>query len=81
MATVNLNTEIYEALSIISQDESLLKKAAKALKRLAAKRIDETEMTKEEFFSVVEQSLEDANQGRVKRVNTESELTNFLNSL
>ena len=81
MATVNLNTEIYEALSIISQDESLLKKAAKVLKRLAAKRIDETEMTKEEFFSVVEQSLEDANQGRVKRVNTESELTNFLNSL
>ena len=81
MATVNLNAEIYEALSIISQDESLLKKAAKALKRLAAKRIDETEMTKEAFFAVVDQSLEDANKGRIKKVNSEGELTDFLNNL
>ena len=27
MATINLNAEIYEALSVIAKDESLLKKA------------------------------------------------------
>ncbi len=32
MTTLQLNAEIYEALSIIAQDESLLKKAARSLK-------------------------------------------------
>ena len=32
MTAIQLNAEIYEALSIIAKDESLLRKAAKALK-------------------------------------------------
>ncbi len=81
MTTLQLNAEIYEALSIIAQDESLLKKAARSLKRLASMKKDETLMRREEFFATVDQSLQDANQGRIKKVNSEVELENFLNSL
>ena len=50
MTTLQLNAEIYEALSIIAQDESLLKKAARSLKRLASMKKDETLMSQEEFL-------------------------------
>jgi hypothetical protein len=76
-----LNAEIYEALSIIAQDESLLKKAARSLKRLASMKKDETLMSEKEFFATVDQSIQDANQGRIKKVSSEGELVNFLNSL
>ena len=81
MTTLQLNAEIYEALSIIAQDESLLKKAARSLKRLASMKKDETLMSENEFFATIDQSLQDANQGRIKKVNSEVELENFLNSL
>jgi hypothetical protein len=81
MTTLQLNAEIYEALSIIAQDESLLRKAARSLKRLASMKKDETLMSEKEFFATVDQSLQDANQGRIKKVNSEVELENFLNSL
>ena len=47
MATIDLNAEIYEALSIIAKDESLLKKAVRSLKRLATQKVDETLMTED----------------------------------
>jgi hypothetical protein len=50
MTTLQLNAEIYEALSIIAQDESLLRKAARSLKRLASMKKDETLMSEKEFF-------------------------------
>jgi hypothetical protein len=81
MTTLQLNAEIYEALSIIAQDESLLKKAARSLKRLDSMKKDETLMSQEEFFATVDQSLQDANQGRIKKVSSEGELVSFLNSL
>ena len=81
MTTLQLNAEIYEALSIIAQDESLLKKAARSLKRLASMKKDETVMSEEGFFRQVDQSIQDANQGRIKKVSSEGELVNFLNSL
>ena len=81
MSSLQLNAEIYKALSIIAQDESLLKKAARSLKRLASIKKDETLMNKDEFFEMVDQSLQDASQGKIKKVSSESELKNFLDSL
>ena len=81
MTTLQLNAEIYEALSIIAQDESLLKRAARSLKRLASMKKDETLMSEKEFFATVDQSIQDANQGRIKKVSSEGELVTFLNSL
>ena len=50
MTAIQLNAEIYESLSIIAKDESLLKKAARALKRLASQKRDETLMTEDAFL-------------------------------
>lgn len=81
MATVNLNAEIYEALSVIAKDESLLKRAVRSLKRLAAQKENDALMTEDEFFAVVDKSLEEAKAGKTKRVNSAEELSAFLNSL
>ncbi len=45
MTALQLNAELFHELSIIAEDESLMKKALKALKRLSAKKqaMDETE--------------------------------------
>lgn len=81
MATINLNAEIYEALSVIAKDESLLKKALRSLKRLAAQKEDETLMTEDAFFAVVDKSLEEAREGKSKRLSSPNEVSAYLNSL
>ncbi len=45
MTSLQLNAELFRELSIIAEDESLMKKALKALKKLSAKKqaMDETE--------------------------------------
>ena len=58
MASLELNAEIYRTLGEIAEDENLLKRALKSLKRLAAKKQDETLMTKEEFFARVDEARE-----------------------
>ena len=81
MATIDLNAEIYEALSIIVKDESLLKKAVRSLKRLATQKVDETLMTEDAFFAAVDKSLEEAREGRSKRLSSPNEVSAYLNSL
>ena len=56
MTAIQLNAEIYEALSIIAKDESLLRKAAKALKKLASQKSDETLMTENDFFVRIDEA-------------------------
>ena len=58
MTALQLNTEIYRSLGIISEDESMLKKVAKYLSRVAesmtnarAKSDDPTLMSKETFYA------------------------------
>lgn len=81
MATIDLNAEIYEALSIIAKDESLLRKAVRSLKRLATQKVDETLMTEDAFFAAVDKSLEEAREGRSKRLSSPNEVSAYLDSL
>ena len=57
-AQLQLNEELFETLAEISQDESLMRKAVKALKRIVAKaqKDDPTLMTKEEFFARIDEA-------------------------
>ena len=65
MTAVQLNAEIYRAMGVIAEDEQLLARAAKYLKKLAStKQADSTVMTKEEFLAKLEQGEEDYRQGR-----------------
>lgn len=57
MTTLQLNADIYRNLAVLSEDESMLRKAAKYLNRLAKQMTDDpTCMTKEEYFAMLDRS-------------------------
>ena len=78
MTTLQLNAEIYEALSVIAQDETLLKKAARSLKRLASMKKEATLMSEEEFFEKVDKAREQIRVGNSKKMLQDESLDDFL---
>ena len=50
MTALQMNAEILRNMSIIAEDENLLKRAAKYLRKLAAEKEDATHFTKDDFF-------------------------------
>ena len=76
------STEIQANLNEIAGDEAMLARVAKYLRRLVKERKpDPTCMSKEEYFAKIDRSLEQARQGKVRRINSIEELDAFLNSL
>ncbi|MBQ7870419.1 MAG: hypothetical protein IJ355_08855 [Prevotella sp.] len=78
MTTMQLNAEIYRSLSVIAENESLMKRAAKYLKKLAAQKEDDTLMTKEEYFAKIDESLQQAREGKVHEMLPGETLDEFL---
>ena len=78
MTAIQMNAELFRQLSIIAEDERLSAKLMKYIKKLTAKKEDPTLMTKEEFFRHVDESLEQARQGRVHRMLPNESLDEFL---
>lgn len=70
MTTLELNAELFRQLSVIAEDESFMKKALKAIKRLAKQKkeqADETEyISKEEVLEGIRQGLMDVKAGRTQ---------------
>lgn len=65
MTISELNAEVLRNLSIVAEDENLLKRVAKYLRRMVAeKQNDPTLMTEEEFFARVEEAEEQYRQGQ-----------------
>ena len=81
MTALQLNAEIYRSLGVIAEDETLMTRAAKYLKKLAAKKEDPTLMTKEEFFKRVDEAREEIRQGKGRRFAHPEEMNAWLNSL
>lgn len=73
MTTTELNAELFRELSIIAEDEGLMRKALKALKKLTAQKraMDETEylMSSPAMAKIIRQGQEDIKNGRGKVVN------------
>ncbi len=65
---LQLNSELFGALQVISEDEGLMKKAVKSLKRLASKKqaTDETEyiLSSPAMVEILKQGEEDIKNGR-----------------
>lgn len=78
MTALQLNAELYRAMGEIADDENLMQKVLKYVKKLAAKKEDPTLMTREEFFANVDEALEQAKQGRVHRMLPNESLDDFL---
>ena len=75
MSALQLNAELFRELSIIAEDEGLMKKALKAIKKLSAKKqtMDETEylMSSPAMAEVIRQGQEDIKNGKGRIVKLE----------
>jgi len=73
-----LNAEILQNLGVIAEDESVLTRVAKYLRRVVKEMTDDpTAMTKEEFLEMVDK----ANQGPLYEMRPDEDLTTFLKRL
>ena len=81
MTALQLNAELFRAMGVIADDETLMKKVLNYVKRLAAKKEDPTLMTKEEFFAKVDKSKAQYERGEYTRFSNEDEMVKWLNSL
>lgn len=73
-----LNAEFFRNLGIIAEDENMLDKVVKYVRRLAKKMTDDpTLMTKEEYF----RRLDEAEKGPSRRFASIDELDSYLQSL
>ena len=77
MTALQLNAELLRELSVIVEDETLLAKALKYIKKLTAKKDDPTLMSKEEFFK----RIDDARKGKTYRMKPEESLDEFFRNL
>ena len=75
MTALQLNAELFRELSVIAEDEDLMKQAVKAIKKLASKKkaIDETEyiMSSPAMVDILRQGDEDIKNGKGRVVNLE----------
>ena len=82
MTALQMNAELYRAMGVIADDETLMAKVLKYVKRLTAKKEeDSTLMTKEEFFARVDKSKAQYERGEYTRFSNEDEMVKWLNSL
>lgn len=75
MTATELNAELFRELSIIAEDESLMRKAVKYLKKLTAQKqaMDETEylMSSPAMAEIIRQGQEDIKNGRGRVIKLE----------
>ena len=88
MATMTLESRRKDIINSIRKttDANLLDKIAyllnyKALEEPLTEETDDTCMTKEEFFAMIDKSMEEYEKGHYTRVSSREELHNYLNSL
>ena len=58
MTAIQMNAEILRNMSIIAEDERLMKRVAKYLRKLVAEKQDPTLFTKEDFFARIDKAKE-----------------------
>ena len=56
MTAAQLNAEILRNIGTLVEDEGMLKRVAKYLRKLVAEKEDSTLMTKEDFFAKIERA-------------------------
>ena len=80
--TIALNGDFFYDLSIIAQDESLLKRAMKYIKRLAREqKNDPTLMTEKEFMAKLDRAERDIAEGKGTTFVNLDDMHSWLNSL
>lgn len=78
---MELNAQIWRDIAEIADDEALMIRLAKYLKRLTAKKNDPTEMTKEEFYRHIEEAEAQYARGEYSEMLPGEDLTTHLRRL
>lgn len=82
MTTIQLNAEILRNLGAIAEDESMLKRVAKYLRKLVAeKQLDPTELTREEFFARIDKAEKEIAEGKGITFDNLDDMNKWLNAL
>lgn len=82
MTTIEMFAELLRNMSIIAEDEKLLKRAAKYLCKLVAeKQAAPTELTREEFFARVDKAEKEIAEGKGITFTNKDDMNAWLNSL
>ena len=81
MTAVQLNAEMLRSMSIIAEDETLLKRAVKYLRKLVADKEAPTLLTKEEFLAKVDKAEKQISQGKCTTFTNLDDMNNWLNAL
>ena len=79
MTAVQLNAEILRNLGALAEDESMLKRVAKYLRKLVSeKEADQTLLSKEDFFASVDEAREQIKRGEGVEMLPNESLDEFL---
>ena len=81
MTVIQMNAELLRNMSIIAEDENLLRRAAKYLRKLVAEKEDPTLMTKDEFFARVDKAEKEIAEGKGITFTNKDDMNAWLNSL
>lgn len=75
---VNIESSFLHDIQLVAQDAKLFENLKKYVKKLLAKKKDETLMTKEEFFAEVDEALDQAKRGEVTQQLPGESVTDML---
>ena len=78
MKAGELTAELLRELSVIEEDEALMKKALNYIKKLTAKKTNPTLMSKEELLAKLERGEEEYRQGKCVRLQEGESLSDML---
>ncbi len=81
MTAMELNAQIWRNMAEIADSEPLMKQLAKYLKKLVAKKTDQTLMTKEEFFAKLDEAERQMERGEYSVMLPGEDLTTHLKRL
>lgn len=82
MTTSQLNAEILQNLSLLSESEDMMARVAKYLRKLVKEqKADPTLMSKEEFFEKLDKAEKEIENGNGRTFTHPSEMNAWLNSL
>lgn len=77
----NRNAEILRNLGTLAEDENMLNRVAKYLRKLVREKEDSTVMSKEEFFAQLDESEREIAEGKGITFDNIEDMNAWLNSL
>ena len=77
----NVKAEIHRNLDALSDDENMLNRIAKYLRRLVREKEDPTLMSKEEFFAKIDEAEREIAEGKCITFDNMDDMNAWLNSL